>query len=76
MSARYAVSPKADQDLDDIADYLITQADLEVGLRFLVAAHQTFALLASQPEMGWKAKSRHQALASLRVFRVIGFEKS
>ena len=53
MSARYVVRPKADQDLDDQAYYLATQADPEVGHRFLLAAHETFSLLATQPEMGW-----------------------
>lgn len=75
MSARYVVLPKADRDLDEIADYLITHADLEVGIRFLIAAQETFALLASQPEMGWKPKVSNLALASLRVFRVADFEK-
>jgi toxin ParE1/3/4 len=75
VSARYAVLPKADEDLDNIADYLIEQEDLELGIRFLVAAQETFALLATQPEMGWKAKLNNPALASVRVFRVSGFEK-
>jgi plasmid stabilization system protein ParE len=53
VSARYVVRPKADQDLDDQAYYYATVASPEVGHRFLVAAHETFALLATQPQMGW-----------------------
>ena len=53
VSARYVVRPKADQDLDDQAYYLATQANPEVGHKFLLAPHETFSLLATQPEMGW-----------------------
>ena len=58
MSARYRLRPKADQDLDEQAYYLATEASPEAGHRFLVAAHETFALLASQPEMGWRSRLR------------------
>ncbi|MBI3696648.1 MAG: type II toxin-antitoxin system RelE/ParE family toxin [Acidobacteria bacterium] len=73
MSARYVVRPKADQDLDDEAYYLAKEASPEVGHRFLVAAHETFSLLATQPEMGWHCRLKHPGVASLRVFRVSGF---
>jgi len=76
VSARYVLRPKADQDLEDRAHYLATQASPELGHRFLVAAHETFALLATQPEMGWHSRFKHPALASLRVFRVSGFERT
>ena len=41
MSARYVVRPKADEDLDHQAYYLATQANPEVGHRFLLAARET-----------------------------------
>ena len=75
MSPRYVVRPKADQDLDDQAYYLVTEAGSEVGHRFLLAAHETFGLVATQPQIGWHPRLKHAALASLRVFRVSGFEK-
>jgi len=75
VSARYVVRPKADQDLEDQAYYLATVASPAIGHRFLVAAHETFALLATQPEMGWHSRLKHPGIASLRVFRVSGFEK-
>ena len=75
MSARYVLRPKADEDLDDQSYYLATEASPEVGHRFLLAAHETFSLLATQPEMGWHSRLKHPALASLRVFRVSGFER-
>src|SRR5204862_5939611 len=61
-------------DLDDHADYLAEEANLEMALRFLTAAHETFTLLSIQPNMGWQSRLRHAALKSLRVFRVSGFE--
>ena len=75
MSARYVLRPKADQDLEDQAYYLATQANTEVGHRFLLAAHETISLLATQPEMGWHGPLVDPRLASLRIFRVRGFER-
>ena len=75
MNARYVIRPKADADLDHQAFYLAEKATPEVGHRFLIAAHQTFTLLASQPEMGWHPRLKHPDLASLRTFRISGFER-
>lgn len=75
MKPYYLVHPKADADLEDQAYYLAVEASPEVGHRFLVAAHETFALLATQPQMGWHSRLKHPALESLRVFRVSGFER-
>jgi toxin ParE1/3/4 len=74
VSARYLVKPKADRDLDDYADYLAIEASLDVALRFFDAAYSTFALLATQPNMGWHSRIKHPGLEALRVFRVNGFE--
>jgi hypothetical protein len=51
------------------------QATPDVGHRFLLAAHETFTLLAKQPDVGWKPRLKHRDLTSLRIFRVSGFEK-
>jgi toxin ParE1/3/4 len=75
VTARYVIRPKADQDLDEQAYYFATQASPEVGHKFLLAAHETFSLLATQPEMGWHCRLKHPGLASLRAFRVSGFER-
>ena len=75
MSARYLIRPRADQDPDDQAYYLATHASPDLGHRFLLAAHETFSLLATQPRMGWPCRVRHPALARLRFFRVSGFER-
>ncbi len=73
--SRYVIRPKADRDLDDQAYYYATEATPEVGHRFLLAAHDTFALLATQPNMGWQSRLKYPGLEGLRVFRVTGFEK-
>lgn len=73
MNTRYVVKPKADRDLDDYADYLSKEVSLNVALRFFDAAYRTFALLASQPNMGWRSRVKYPGLETLRVFRVSGF---
>ena len=75
MSVGYVVRPKADQDLDDQAYYLATQAGPDLGHRFLLAAHETFGLLATQPQIGWHPRLKHPDLTSVRAFQVSGFEK-
>jgi toxin ParE1/3/4 len=75
VNAGYVLRPKADQDLRRQAYYLATEASPETGHRFLVAAHETFALLSTQPRMGRRVRVRHPRLASLRLFRISGFEK-
>lgn len=75
MNPRYVIRPKADADLDHQALYLAEEANAELGHRFLVAAHETFTLLASHPEMGWHPRLKHPDLVSLRTFRISGFER-
>jgi len=75
VSAVYVVRPKADQDLGEQAHYFAAEAGPELGHRFLLAAHETFSMLARQPQIGWHARIKNPLLASLRVFRVSGFEK-
>jgi toxin ParE1/3/4 len=74
VTAQYGVKPKADRDLDPYADYLAAEASLDAALGFLQAAHTLFALLATQPKMGWRSWVKHPGLEALRVFRVTGFE--
>jgi toxin ParE1/3/4 len=75
VSTRYVLRPTADQDLDQEAYPLATEAGTETGHRFLVAARETFALLSTQPQTGWPLRLRNPRLASQRVFRISGFEK-
>lgn len=75
MSSAYVIRPKADRDLDDQAYYLATEVSPEVGHRFLLAAHETFGLLATNPKIGWHARLKHPELADLRVFSITGFKR-
>jgi toxin ParE1/3/4 len=71
-----AIRPRARRDLDDQAVYLAEEASSAIGYRFLLPAEETFALLASQPEIGWRPKvKRLRGLESLRMFTISGFEK-
>lgn len=72
MSVVFTVRPRADRDLDEIADYLAGEGGLDIGLRFLAEAYATFALIAFQPDMGWRCKQRHAELQGARVFAVRG----
>lgn len=73
MKVPYVLLPSADRDLDLQADYLAEEASIEIALRFLAAAHDTFCALASHPRMGWQP-SLGPSLQSIRAFRVLGFE--
>jgi toxin ParE1/3/4 len=75
VSAVYVVRPRADHDLNEQAYYFAAKVGPELGHRFLLAAHETFSLLATHREMGWHARLKNPLLASLRVFRVSGFER-
>jgi toxin ParE1/3/4 len=74
VSSGYVIKPKADRDLDD-ANYLAEEASLDAALRFFDAAYSRFALLATQPDMGWRSRVKYPGLAALRVFRVTDFEQ-
>jgi toxin ParE1/3/4 len=73
--SRYTVRPEADRDLENQAYFYATAATPELGHRFLLAAHETFSLLATQPNMGWHARLKVAELETMRVFRVKGFDR-
>ena len=76
MNLRYALHPKADRDIDEIADELVDRGNLDLGLRFLTLAYEAFDLISSQPEMGWSSRLKNKKLADVRVFRIKApFEK-
>ena len=41
MTPGYVIRPKADRDIDDIAEYFIAHANLDLGLTFLTELHRT-----------------------------------
>jgi toxin ParE1/3/4 len=64
------IRPQADQDIDQIADYLSDAANLETGLRFLTEVYAAFTMLAAQPGIGWPCRMQNLRLAGVRTFRV------
>ena len=74
MTLRILITPKANQDLDDLFDY-IAQNNSDAGLRFFDAARKTIAKLAQNPEMGNSYFVSNPRLQGLRKSRVKDFEK-
>jgi len=70
LSIGYIVRPRADRDIDDLADSISEHSNLDNALDFLAEVYVTFSLLASQPEMGWPSKMSAPQLKSARTFRV------
>lgn len=75
VEPRYSTRPRANDDLDEQAFYLAQKSGPELAHRFLVAARETFALLALRPRIGWKLHTRITELGSLRAFSISGFER-
>jgi len=69
VTPEYLVRPKADRDIDEIADDLSDRASLEVGLHFLENAYKAFGLLVGHPEMGWPCRLPNRELLGVRVFQ-------
>jgi toxin ParE1/3/4 len=67
--------PLAAQDLADIAVYLAEESGSDdLVFRFLDAAEASFEQLAAMPEMGATREYLDPALASVRMWRITGFE--
>ena len=63
------------RNLEEQALYYAARETPELGHRFLVAAHETFTLLATQPQIGWSAVLKDARPHWLRLFRINGFER-
>lgn len=74
MIPNLSIKPKAVVDIVDHATYLADEVDMELCLRFMEAADSSFALLATEPEMGWHPRIRHASLKGVRMWRISGFE--
>lgn len=72
---RIYLLPQAELDIDEATIYLAREASVEIGLRFFDAAHKTFRALLDTPGMGKIKKVNNPKLASIRQWRVTGFEK-
>jgi len=74
MPSQIQKTPQAAADLIDIASY-IAEDNLDAAERFLDAAEEAFALLASMPSMGRAVNFQSPAAQGIRVWRVRGFER-
>lgn len=72
--ARVVKRIAAEQDLDDIAEFL-QRASPYVAIRFLEAADRACARLAEMPDLGSAYESPNPALAGLRLWSIQRFPK-
>jgi toxin ParE1/3/4 len=74
MPSQIQKTPQAANDLIDIASY-IAEDNLDAAERFLDAAEEAFALLASMPSMGRAVIFQSPAAQGIRVWRIQGFPR-
>lgn len=74
MTLRILITPKANQDLDNLFDY-IAQDNSNAALDFFDAARKTIANLAQNPGIGNFYSVSNSRLQGLRKVSVKGFEK-
>ena len=72
MNLPVIVTPKAQRDVLDIADYLAVQS-LDAAMRFLDQAEASFKRLSQMPELGTLCQVQHPETVGTRVWPVAGF---
>ena len=72
MSRLVIVTPKAREDIFEIADYLSGQS-LEIAMKFLDQVEASFEQLAQMPEMGTVCQVQHSETVGTRVWSIAGF---
>jgi toxin ParE1/3/4 len=73
MSLHLQISPLASQDFDEIYTY-ISQNNPNAALRFFDAARETFAKIATTPNLGRIYQTQNQNLTGLRKWGIKGFK--
>jgi plasmid stabilization system protein ParE len=66
MAGRVVKRREADNDLDEIANHLQSEADARTAIRFLDAANRACQLLADMPTLGARLEWEHPDLAGPR----------
>jgi toxin ParE1/3/4 len=74
MPAPIFKTPQAELDLLDIASYIAAD-NFAAAERFLEAAEETFATLASRPLIGQACQFQSPQAQGLRLWRVRSFER-
>ena len=72
MSVPVIVTPKAGQDVLEIADYLADQS-LVTAMRFLDQVEASFERLGQMPKLGTVCQVCHPKISGTRVWPVAGF---
>ena len=68
------ILPRADQDVDEAADYYAEEGGLDLGLRFLQAVEETFNFLRDNPHVATATDFGNPRLKGMRRWRVTDFE--
>jgi toxin ParE1/3/4 len=74
MNRNLFIRPSADSDIDTQFDYLVAEAGLEIGLRFLEAIQTTLETLVRRPQIGSQIDAMSARLRNLRKWHVKGFD--
>ena len=69
MVSKHFYSPKAEQDLNEIAQYIL-ENNLEAALRFVDAVEKTCTDLTEMPDIGHTFYAHNPALKDMRMIRV------
>ena len=69
MVSKHFYSPKAEQDLNEIAQYIL-ENNLEAALRFVDAVEKTCTELRKMPDMGHAFGASNPVLKDMRIMRV------
>ena len=72
MSLPVIVTPKARQDVFEIADYIATQS-FEAAMRFIDQAEASFERLSQMPKIGTVCPVKQPETVGIRVWPVAGF---
>lgn len=73
MSLLLQISHLASQDFDEIYTY-ISQNNPDAALRFFDAARETFAKIATTPNLGRVYPNQNKSLTGLRKWGITGFK--
>jgi len=73
MKRTVSVTPRADEDLDELANY-IANDNLQAALRFLEAARRTFRRLGETPGIGSPCVFQNSRLTGIRRWPIKSFE--
>ena len=74
MSARLAVRPGADRDIEQQAEFYATESGANLAVRFLMAVEDAYTFIRKHPDAGAPHSVANPRLAGLRSWPVPGFD--